>query len=301
MRQTFRRGWLMLGVVVASCASNRSYLAALPESATRARPINRLYVFGDSYSDSGAGYLDGNGPTAVAYLARHLGFALVPSNASNTMGKSLNFAVSGAGTGRGSGQRIKGALLGLGMRNQVEDFAARVRAGSLHFHPESTLFFIAGGLNDARLATETTIENLKTEIRILYGVGGRRFLIALLPVSIPGFSDVSKRLNPALARIPYEMAAELPGAAVDLSQWGVFFDEVMHDPVLYGITNTSDACAGRALFNEDPTPCSKPASYFYYHAEHPSTAVQKIVGKKLYDEVRKLPSPPSAGNVKTGN
>ena len=28
----------------------------------------RLYVFGDSYSDIGAGYIDGNGPTAVAYL-----------------------------------------------------------------------------------------------------------------------------------------------------------------------------------------------------------------------------------------
>ena len=30
-----------------------------------AAPYDRIYVFGDSYSDTGAGYLDGNGPTAV--------------------------------------------------------------------------------------------------------------------------------------------------------------------------------------------------------------------------------------------
>src|SRR5882724_9020305 len=88
--------------------------------------VKRLYVFGDSYSDTGAGYVDGNGPTAVAYLAERLGFALVPSNAADAAGKSLNFAVSGAGTGGGPGHRVKEALLGLGMRNQVEDFAGRV-------------------------------------------------------------------------------------------------------------------------------------------------------------------------------
>jgi phospholipase/lecithinase/hemolysin len=31
----------------------------------------RLYVFGDSYSDIGAGYIDGNGPTAVFYHEGH--------------------------------------------------------------------------------------------------------------------------------------------------------------------------------------------------------------------------------------
>jgi len=301
MGQTVCRSWLIFGFVAAGYVICGGHLAALPASGTETPPSTRLYVFGDSYSDTGAGYLDGNGPTAVAYLAGHLGFALVPSNASDTTGKSLNFAVSGAGTGSGSGKRIKGALLGLGMRNQVEDFAARVHAGSVHFQPETTLFFIAGGLNDERLATATTVENLKTEVRILYGLGGRRFLIALLPISIPGFSDVSKRLNPALARIPRELAAELPDASIGLSHWGVFFDDVMHEPAKYGITNTSDACAGRAIFNEDPTPCSKPESYFYYHAEHPSTAVQKVVGKKLYEEVLRLPPPPSAGKTKTSN
>src|SRR4051812_106495 len=95
-----------LGLILAGCVS----FGAIASSS-----VKRLYVFGDSYSDTSAGYVDGNGPTAVAYLAERLGFALVPSNAKNTAGKSLNFAVSGAGTGSGSGHKVKEALLGLGM------------------------------------------------------------------------------------------------------------------------------------------------------------------------------------------
>ena len=73
-------------------------------SATGSLPTtrySRLYVFGDSYSDIGAGYIDGNGPTAVAYLGWLMGLRVAPSNAVNAADKSLVFAVSGAGTGEG--------------------------------------------------------------------------------------------------------------------------------------------------------------------------------------------------------
>ena len=62
-------------------------------------------------------------------------------------------------------------------------------------------------------------------------------------------------------------------------------DEVMRNPGQYGIENTTAACAGREIFHEDAKPCAKPDSYFYYHAGHPSTAVHKIVGAKLYQEL----------------
>src|SRR5689334_19530057 len=92
--------------------------AALPLFAQTA-PITRLYVFGDSYSDNGAGYVDGDGPTAVAYLARRLGFELKPATTGGAS-DSLNFAVSGAQTGRGAGRNIKDSLLGRGMADQVD-------------------------------------------------------------------------------------------------------------------------------------------------------------------------------------
>src|SRR5436190_20154669 len=57
-------------------------------------PYNRLYVFGDSYSDFGAGYVDCDGPTAVAYLGWNMGLSITHAKAPNAADKSLVFAVS---------------------------------------------------------------------------------------------------------------------------------------------------------------------------------------------------------------
>lgn len=273
----FSEDWLAKGSSV-GVAKGAGTLAA-------AKKFDRLYVFGDSYSDIGGGYLDGNGPTAVAYLAKRLGLTLMPSNAPNASGQSLDFAVSGAQTGRGSGRKVETATLGYGMVNQVDDFAARIASGDIKFNPETTLFFLAGGLNDRKLESATTVGNLEGEIKKLYALGARHFALALLPTAIPSFSAVGQRLNPELSKIPGEIAGEVPGAHIYLSHWGLFFDEVMHDPAAYGIANTTDACAGREIFHQDATPCATPEKYFYYHAGHPSTAVHKIVGDKLYTEL----------------
>jgi phospholipase/lecithinase/hemolysin len=252
-----------------------------------------MYVFGDSYSDIGAGYVDGNGPTAVAYLAERLGLKLLPSNTPEPGGKSLDYAVSGAQSGEGTGHRVKDALLGYGMKNQVADFAARVKAHEIEFDPATTLFFIAGGLNDGKLPDGATAANEKDEIRTLYGLGARRFEVAILTEAIPGFAVTGKRVNPSLSAIPKEMTAELKDLQISTSRWGLFFDDVLSQPERYGITNTKDACAGREIFNEDVTPCAHPETYFYYHHGHPSTATHKAVGDKLYEEIAKA-SPASA-------
>jgi cholinesterase len=257
-------------------------------TAAKLRPYDRLYVFGDSYSDIGEGYLDGNGPTAVAYLAERLGFPLMRANDPSAAGKSLDFAISGAKTGSGSGTTIEGALFGVGMRNQVDDFAARVRSRIIAFDPETTLFFLAGGLNDHTVPTAESIANLEGDIAQLYEVGGRRFMVALMPTKIPGYSDVGVRLNPELVHIPGDIKHKFPDSHVTMSRWGPFYDEVILHPGQYGIENTTLQCAGRSIRHEDTTPCPNPAAYFYYHHGHPSTAVHKIVGDKLYDEVMGL-------------
>ncbi len=251
--------------------------------------FSRMYVFGDSYSDSGAGYVDGNGPTAVAYLAEHLGFRLALPSDPEANSQSLNFSVSGAQTGRGEGRKVKDALLGRGIANQEDEFVGRVQSKAITFDPNHTLFFLAGGLNDRRLQNAETVANLSDEIHKLYSVGARYFSIALLPTAIPALTEVGQRLNPDLQRMPDELEAELPGAHVRLSHWGEFFDDVMRNPSKYGIENTKDACAGRAIFDEDSTPCANPAAHYYYHSGHPSTAVHKIVGDKLYAEIAAAP------------
>jgi phospholipase/lecithinase/hemolysin len=46
-----------------------------------AAAFDRLYVFGDRSSDFGAGSVDGDGPTAVAYLAWQMGLTFTQANA----------------------------------------------------------------------------------------------------------------------------------------------------------------------------------------------------------------------------
>lgn len=249
------------------------------------RPYTLLYVFGDSYSDSGAGYVDGNGPTAVVYLAERLGIPFTYFGDPHGAGKGLNFAVSGAQTGENPGKRYShGELLSRGMRNQVNDFAALVKAGTVHFDPQQTMFYLAGGLNDRSLPDGTTVRNLEGDIDVLYAAGARRFEIALLPTRIPAFATAGQRFNPQLATIPAAVRTKHPDVRISTSRWGLFFDTVMSHPGRYGITDTSSTCSGRMLRDEDPTPCDAPDTHFYYHEGHPSTAVHRAVGDMLYRE-----------------
>ena len=167
---------LLLALAIAS-----PLVAQAPSASAPTTRYSRLYVFGDSYSDIGAGYIDGNGPTAVAYLGWLMGLQVAPAGP-GASGRSLVFAVSGAG--RRGQAAVKDALLGYGMVNQVRDFAARVKSGDITFDPDTTLFFLAGGLNDGRRETTVTLANLRQHLQALRELGGRHFTIARLPTKI---------------------------------------------------------------------------------------------------------------------
>ena len=245
---------------------------------------SRLYVFGDSFSDIGRRDHRRQRPNGSCVSRLVDGPAGRISKAADAAGKSLVFAVSGAGTGEGTGRQVKEALLGYGMMNQVRDFAARVKTGEIAFDPQTTLFFLAGGLNDGRRETAITLANLKQELQILRELGGRHFTIARLPTKIPQFAAVGLRLDPTYEQFVREEAGTA-GVDLWLNHWGAAFDEVMEHPAAHGIGDTTNACAGRAILNQDSTPVGDPATYFFYHEGHPSTAVHRIVGKKLFDEV----------------
>jgi cholinesterase len=234
------------------------------------RPYSLLFVFGDSYSDTGAHYVDSNGPTAVAYLAHRLNIPFTYFGDAESKGNGLNFAVSGATT--------------LAMGKQVEEFAKLVRSGAVRFDPQQTMFFFAGGLNDFHLPDDETATNIESEIETLYGLGARRFMVALLPLKIPAFAAQGIKFNPELSIVPAEMKKRHPDIAISNSSWGAFFDEVIEHPEKYGITDTTHHCAERGPNPEHIPPCAAPNTYFYYHVHHPSTATHKAVGDMLYDE-----------------
>jgi cholinesterase len=257
-----------------------------PGAAPNLHPYTMLYVFGDSYSDSGSGYLDTNGPTAVVYLAQRLGIPFTFYGDPTSTGKGLNFAISGAQTGAGNGRRYPtGEMLSIGMKNQVENF---VTFSKLNFIPkidsDNTMFFFAGGLNDRGKPDGFTRTNIEDEIDTLYALGARRFMVAILPTKIRQFATAGTAFNPELTKIPAEELAKHPDIRIANSDWGVFLDEVMTHPAKYGITDTTKPCAGRTIHHEDPTPCPDPDAHFFYHEGHPSTAVHRAVGDMLYTE-----------------
>jgi phospholipase/lecithinase/hemolysin len=260
-------------------------LAAQTPTTPAARPYTQLYVFGDSYSDTGAGYVDGDGLTSVAYLAQRLAIPFTYYGAPDSKGKGLNFAVSGARTGAGAGRRYPtGELLSLGMKNQVDEFAALLQSGDLKFDPAQTMFFLAGGLNDRGTPSGYTRANLDDEIDTLYSLGARRFMVALLPTKIPSFATAGTQFNPEIAQVPADERAKHPGIRIATSDWGLFYDTVITNPAKYGLTDTTTTCAGRTIHDENPDPCVSPDTHFYYHQGHPSTAAHRAVGDMLYTE-----------------
>jgi phospholipase/lecithinase/hemolysin len=258
-----------------------------PQPPLTAAPYTQLYVFGDSYSDSGSGYLDTNGPTAVAYLAERLNIPFTyygDPKYSKTQG--LNFAISGAGTGAGAGRRYPtGEMLGIGMKNQVDNFVAFTKTKDIPpFDPATTMFFFAGGLNDRGKPDGYTRTNIEAEIDTLYDLGARRFMVAILPTKIPQFATAGAAFNPELSKIPAEEQAKHPDIRIANSNWGAFLDEVITNPAKYGITDTIHPCAGRNIHHEDTTPCPTPDTHFFYHEGHPSTAAHRAAGEMLYQE-----------------
>jgi phospholipase/lecithinase/hemolysin len=254
---------------------------------TKAPPYTMLYVFGDSYSDSGSGYSDTNGLTAVAYLAQNLHIPFTyygDPKYSKTQG--LNFAISGAGSGTGAGRRYPtGEMLGIGMKNQVDEFIAFTKTNDIpKIDSDNTMFFFAGGLNDRGHPEGYTRTNIEAEIDEMYDIGARRFMVALLPTKIPQFASAGTTINPDLSKIVDEEKAKHPDIRIAMSNWGGFLDEVMTNPAKYGITDTTHPCAGRNIHHEDTTPCATPDTHFFYHEGHPSMAVHKAVGQMLYQE-----------------
>jgi phospholipase/lecithinase/hemolysin len=261
--------------------------ASLPaQMAPDPRPYTALYVFGDSYSDTGAGFQFADGPTAVAYLAQYLHIPFTYYGAPDAQGKSLNFAVSAAKTGADPGiHEAPNAVFRVGMKNQVDEFAALLHSGDLKFDPAQTMFYFAGGLNDRGSASGYTRTNIEAEIDTLYSLGARRFMVALLPTKIPAFTSAGYQFNLEIRRIPADARAQHPEIRIALSDWGPFFDEVVANPAKYGLTNTTSPCAaGLPLHHQSPAVCASPSTHFYYYEAHPSTAAHRAVGSMLYTE-----------------
>jgi phospholipase/lecithinase/hemolysin len=271
-----------LYIIATSAAILGSSLVSLP---ARAVVINDEFIFGDSYSDTGAYVELSNGPTAVGYLAQDFGITLTTSKNADPGTDGVNFAESGARVFVGP---TPPATQPRSLTQQVAEFQNYVDTGKVTFDPSTSLFFLLGGLNDHTKVTSAQVNAATaSQVATLYSLGARIFEIALLPASVPAFTDSADNFNPGYEALVPELQAEYPDAVFNLSNWGPDYDFIHDNPSQYGLTNTTDACNS---FGASPT-CSTPDSYFYYYSGHPSTYVHQIVGNELYNEVLGLSSP----------
>lgn len=251
--------------------------------------ITDLFVFGNSYSDTGAYAKATNGKTAVEYLAENFGITLTTSKNPDPGKDGVNFAESGARVFVGPAPP---ATHPRSLTQQVAEFRNYVASGKVTFDPRTSLFFLLGGLNDHKFVTPAQV-NAATlaQVTTLYALGARLFEIALLPSKVPVFTDSADNLNPGYRALVTKLQAEFPKAVFGLSNWGPDFDNILENPSQHELTNVTDPCRD-ALSPAKPT-CLTPDNYFYYDNYHPSDAAHHIVGDALYTEVLGLPSVPA--------
>jgi outer membrane lipase/esterase len=298
--------------------------------------LTQLFVFGDSLSDQGNGYLRtggtfppapyagraSNGPVAVEYLAAGLGIPLAPSVAGGT-----NYAVLGAATGPVTfappappittdnyaavayGQP---ALSGTGVLAQVQAFAM---SGSL-FDPGSTLFFVWAGSNDLFInPSQTTaadaVQNLALALGTLYSLGARQFLVpnmpdlaltpwgrSLDPATQAGLSLLAGGFNAGLEQVLQQFDT-LPGTGLSRFDSFAFLHEVWANPAAYGFTNATSPCF-TGDFTIGATVCADPDSYVFWDGVHPSTATHQILGDRFAEAVAPIPEPTTVGLLGLG-
>ena len=254
-------------------------------SSASATAINDLFVFGDSYSDTGAYVVLSNASTAVGYLAQDLGITLVTPQNAQLGTNGINFAESGARVATGP---TPPATQPLSLTQQVAQFQVDVTSGAVSFNPSSTLFMLLGGLNDHTTSQALIASATINQVTTLYGLGARLFDIGLIPSLVPAFADSAANVNPVISSLIPQLQGEFPDATIRLSNWGPDYDNILSTPSAYGITNTTDPCYN--LFTGGPA-CSDPNSYFYYYNVHPSAASHQIVGNELVAEANAIPEP----------
>ena len=250
-----------------------------------------LFVFGDSYSDTGAfvPLVNPGGTTWAGYLAQNFNITLTTSKNADPGTDGVNFAESGARVDPVPPPTRQPRSL----TQQVAEFQNYVDNDEVTFNPDSTLFFLAGGLND-HTSDPTQIDAATTaQITTLYSLGARIFEIALLPQDVPAFTDSALNLNPGYEALVPELQAEFPDATIELSNWGPDYDDILTNPSNYGITNTTTPCAG-------PPVCATPDTYFYYFNSHPPTPLTISSATKSLREVLGLAAPTGFRNPRPG-
>jgi len=289
----------------------------LPLKASAAS-FSKLYVFGDSLSDTGnlsavtnqafppsPPYFNGrfsNGPLWVEYLGNELGLQPTLFTNLNTTPptQGINFAFGGASSGLDNAvipnQGIPGVLAQVGLFTQpFLETNQKVDSNALY-----TLW---AGANDFLFLDDqdstTPVSNISKALGLLAQVGAKNILVFNLPNlgKVPAaqtndrdpqtLEESTNEFNQGLATT---IAAFNQNPYLNLISVDVYslFNQAIASPKKYGFENVTTPClAVLEVCQQDPT------KFLFYDDVHPTTAAHKLIADKalLAIESQEIPEP----------
>ncbi|AFZ56816.1 SGNH/GDSL hydrolase family protein [Anabaena cylindrica FACHB-243] len=298
-KQILAAGFFLLSLMLPMQASAHSY--------------EEIYIFGDSFSDTGnlfnfssgaippsPAYFDGNfsnGPLWVEYLA---------SNLNLTVNPHTNFAFGGATTGFDN----LGLSILPGLQQQINDFTTTNLSAN-----SNALYILWAGTNDYldyffnNLPNpKQSVANLSTAITSLAAVGAQDIMVLNLPDlgKFPvtgGDNNITSALsnlinlhNLGLATsidvLSQQLSPEINIISVDVNS---LFNQAIADPAKFNLTNVTDSCVGNSpvvpiTIPTQPVLCI-PDKFLFWDEVHPTTTTHQLIGKLAFSALGKTSIP----------
>lgn len=272
--------------VVSGCSSTTTSTSSLQN-------FERIYVFGDSLSDTGnvsqatGGTLPpsppygqgrfSNGPIWVEYLASKLGLTPNPRN---------NFAFGGATTEITKNSDLGSTIEAPGLLGQIEDFTAANPSAN-----PNALYIVWAGANDylgGATNPAVPLKNLSKAVQSLAAVGAQHVLVANLPdldklpatldsPSASTLNNLTREHNSGLTKALNTLNQTLdPDTRITVLDVNFLFSQAIADPAKFGFTNVTTPC----LVNS--TVCDNPDEFLFWDNIHPTTAGHQVLGKLAF-------------------
>ncbi|MDX2232049.1 MAG: SGNH/GDSL hydrolase family protein [Leptolyngbyaceae cyanobacterium bins.349] len=259
-----------------------TFTVAIVFATERPQPINQLYVFGDSLSDTGVvfratggayppnpPYFQGrysNGRVWVEYLAERL---QLPSR------RVSNFACGGATAVSDRKTLVPGLL------TQVQSFV-----GSQTSLPADALYVLWAGANDYLQGTTDVVapvESITQSINQLANVGAKQILVGNLPdlgqlpstlnrTQASQLSRLSQAHNQALRRALKQMSQQVADLQIATLDASTLYRDAIAQPSTFGFQNVSGHCLVGVQS------CRNPDQFLFWDGIHPTTAAHRHLG-----------------------
>ena len=281
---------------------------------------NKVYIFGDSLSDTGnlgsviggipAPYFNNrisNGPVAVETLAAKFNDTASASLYLLGLNAGHNYAVAGAKAS--SNEAID-------LNTQILSF----QANHASIAPSDALYVIFIGGNDIRAAAsqfddmvaqsilQTANNNIENAINLLKTMGATSFLvinapnIALLPetrliaaaLNNPAYleraAQLSKQYNKMLHKVVEEVEDDHENENIEIYEFNLskYFSKTIKHASKLGITNTTEACFRSRIpdFHPDCNFGLNADKFYFFDEIHPTTKIHTLFGEAFISAVK---------------